>query len=116
MSALPEEAAFGDTATLAPAWLREVETAVVTNSQILIYGNVRDHFLIPNGRRGWRFQDIQESLWWCLSRIGYPVMVQADVMDGIRPARRADGEEAAKRLLGEDLDGRRSPAWRSCSG
>ena len=101
----------GHEAGLAPAWLREVETAVVTNSQILIYGNVRDRYLIPDGAGGWRFHDIHESLWWCLNRIGYPVMVQADVIDGITalPAG-PDGEAAAKRLLGESLDGGRQPS------
>jgi ATP-dependent Clp protease ATP-binding subunit ClpB len=90
-------------AALAPAWLREVETSVVTNSQILIYGNVRDQFLIPDGRGGWRFRDIQDSLWWCLSRIGYPVMIQADIVDGLAalPADEA-GAAAAKRLIGEN--------------
>lgn len=104
MSARPEDAVSGDAATLAPAWLREVETAVVTNAQILLYGNVRDQFLIPNGRGGWLFRDIQESLWWCLSRIGYPVMIQADVVDGLAamPAG-PPGLEAAQKLLGEDL-------------
>ena len=75
---------------------------MVTNAQILIYGNVRDQFLIPSDRGGWLFRDIQESLWWCLSRIGYPVMIQADIMDGLataaqRAARRGDGQTAARR-------------------
>ena len=104
MSALEEGVASDDAAALAPAWLREVETAVVTNAQILLYGNVRDQFLIPNPRGGWLFRDIQECLWWCLSRIGYPVMIQADIVDGLAvvPAGPA-GMEAAKKLLGEDL-------------
>jgi hypothetical protein len=92
-------------AALAPAWLREVETAVVTNSQILLYGNVRDQFLIPDGRGGWRFRDIEESLWWCLGHIGYPVMIRADIVDGLTvlPAGEA-GKDAAKHLLGENPD------------
>jgi hypothetical protein len=101
----------GEIAGLAPAWLREVETAVVTNSQILIYGNVRDRYLIPDGAGDWRFRDIHESLWWCLSRIGYPVMIEADVVDGITalPAG-PGGEAAAKRLLEESLDGGHQPS------
>ena len=96
---------------LAPAWLREVETSVVTNSQILIYGNVRDQFLIPDGRSGWRFRDIEESLWWCLSRIGYPVMVRADIVDGLStlPAE-PTGADAAKRLLRESLEKNGKPS------
>jgi ATP-dependent Clp protease ATP-binding subunit ClpB len=86
--------------TSPPAWLREVETSVVTNSQLLIYGNVRDEFLIPNGSGGWLFRGIQESLWWCLQRIGYPVMLRADIVDGISMLPQTDdGEAAAKRLL-----------------
>jgi ATP-dependent Clp protease ATP-binding subunit ClpB len=97
--------------TLAPAWLREVETSVVTNSQILLYGNVRDQFLIPDGRGGWRFRDIENSLWWCLGRIGYPVMLRADVVDGLTtlPADTA-GADAAKRLLGEDVEKNAKPS------
>ena len=104
MSAMGEHDVAGDATGQAPAWLREVETSVVTNSQILIYGNVRDRFLIPDGRGGWRFRDIQDSLWWCLSRIGYPVMIQADVVDGLTMLPDPAGAEAAKRLLGEDLE------------
>jgi ATP-dependent Clp protease ATP-binding subunit ClpB len=100
MSAMDER----EDAALAPAWLREVETSVVTNSQILIYGNVRDRYLIPDGRGGWRFRDIQDSLWWCLDRIGYPVMIQADVVDGLSMLPGPAGAEAAKRLLGEGLE------------
>jgi ATP-dependent Clp protease ATP-binding subunit ClpB len=86
--------------TTPPAWLREVETSVVTNSQLLIYGNVRDEYLIPNGSGGWLFRGIQESLWWCLQRIGYPVMLRADIVDGILVLPQTDdGEAAAKRLL-----------------
>ena len=81
MSTWPEPAA--DVGGLAPAWLREVETSVVTNSQILIFGNVRDKFLIPDGRGSWRFRDIQDSLWWCLRHIGYRTMIQADIVDGL---------------------------------
>ncbi len=103
MSAM-DERDDSDTAALAPAWLREVETSVVTNSQILIYGNVRDRYLIPDGRGGWRFRDIQDSLWWCLDRIGYPVMIQADVVDGLSMLPSPAGAEAAKRLLGDDLE------------
>jgi energy-coupling factor transporter ATP-binding protein EcfA2 len=99
-----QQAAGADATVQAPAWLREVETSVVTNSQILIYGNVRDRFLIPDGRQGWRFRDIQDSLWWCLSRIGYPVMIQADVVDGLTMLPARTGAEAAKRLLGENLE------------
>ena len=104
MSALEERPAEGDAGALAPAWLREVETAVVTNAQLLLYGNVRDQFLIPNGQGDWSFPDIQQSLWWCLSRIGYPVMIQADIVDGLlaRPDGQP-GKQAVKRLLGEDL-------------
>jgi ATP-dependent Clp protease ATP-binding subunit ClpB len=104
MSAMDERDDAGGTAALAPAWLREVETSVVTNSQILIYGNVRDRYLIPDGRGGWRFRDIQDSLWWCLDRIGYPVMIQADVVDGLSMLPGPAAAEAAKRLLGDDLE------------
>ena len=90
----------GDVGALAPAWLREVETSVVTNSQILIFGNVRDKFLIPDGHGGWRFRDVQDSLWWCLSRIGYRAMIQADIVDGLA-ALPADDAGAAEQLIGE---------------
>jgi energy-coupling factor transporter ATP-binding protein EcfA2 len=91
--------AGGDSLAQAPAWLREVETAVVTNPQILLYGNVRDLFLIPDGG-DWSVLGIEKSLWWCLSRIGYPVMVQTDIVDGLTTSPdTAQGREAATRLL-----------------
>jgi ATP-dependent Clp protease ATP-binding subunit ClpB len=105
VSAGTEGYAAGDTAARAPSWLREVETGVVTNTQILLYGNVRDQFLLPNGRGGWLFRDIQESLWWLLRRIGYPVMIQADIVDGLDTVPPGPpGQAAVKRLLqGEEM-------------
>jgi len=94
-----------DARATTPAWLREVETAVVTNSQLLVYGNVRDQYLIPDEAGGWRFRGILDSLWWCLQRIGYPVLLRADVVDGFTIAPEGpEGEAAAKRLLGQSPD------------
>lgn len=77
-----------------PAWLREFETAVVTNPQIMIYGNVRDHYLIPFGDGSWRFLGIRDAVSWALGRLGYPVTVTVDVVDGVGCL--PGGEEAAK--------------------
>lgn len=65
-----------------PAWLREVRTALSINSQVVLYGNVRDVFLLP-APHGWEPCDLQTSLHRALMEEGYPYLVVADAVAGL---------------------------------
>ncbi len=65
-----------------PAWLREVRTALSINSQIVLYGNVRDVFLLP-APHGWEPCDLQTGLHRVLAEEGYPHLVVADAVAGL---------------------------------
>ena len=94
-----------------PTWLREVETAVVTNAQVLLYGNVRDQYLLPAPDGGVGFFSIRDALWSVLSRIGSHALVSADAVGGLtvdgRPPAPGEWEpeQVAKDLLGKRLSG-----------
>jgi ATP-dependent Clp protease ATP-binding subunit ClpB len=65
-----------------PSWLRELETALLTNSQVIVYGNVRDQYLLPeNGR--WRVRDMRYCIWSCLRQAGFPFLLVADPVEGL---------------------------------
>jgi hypothetical protein len=84
-----------------PAWLRELRTALSVNSQLVLYGNVRDAFLRPTGT-GWDLPGIDEFLWWALAREGYPFLAVVDAVAGIRVV--PDTRENAKAF--NDVAGR----------
>ncbi|KHD75407.1 hypothetical protein MB27_23395 [Actinoplanes utahensis] len=65
-----------------PAWLREVRTALSINSQVVLYGNVRDVFLLP-AAHGWEPCDLQTGLHRVLADEGYPHLVVADAVAGL---------------------------------
>ncbi|MCU7730050.1 AAA family ATPase [Actinoplanes sp. KI2] len=65
-----------------PAWLREVRTALSINSQIVLYGNVRDVFLLP-APHGWEPCDLQTGLHRVLAEEGYQHLVVADPVAGL---------------------------------
>jgi ATP-dependent Clp protease ATP-binding subunit ClpB len=65
-----------------PAWLREVRTSLSINSQVVLYGNVRDVFLLP-AAHGWEPCDLQTSLHRMLADEGYPHLVVADAVAGL---------------------------------
>ncbi|WP_329282041.1 AAA family ATPase [Streptomyces sp. NBC_01451] len=66
-----------------PAWLRELETALLTHAQVMFYGNVRDTYLVP-GPSGWRLPGIRGGVWSCLEQAGYRFLVVADPVDGLQ--------------------------------
>ncbi|MFC8433100.1 AAA family ATPase [Streptomyces sp. NPDC057253] len=66
-----------------PAWLRELDTALLTHAQVMFYGNVRDMYLVP-GPSGWLLPDIRGGIWSCLERAGYRFLVVADPVDGVQ--------------------------------
>ena len=93
---------FADTRS--PAWLREFQTAVVTNPHIMIYGNVRDSYLIPYPNGSWRFLGIRDAVSWALNRLGFPVMICVDIVDGLSCVPdQPDAVTAATQLLPSDV-------------
>jgi ATP-dependent Clp protease ATP-binding subunit ClpB len=80
-----------------PAWLREVRTALSINSQVVLYGNVRDVFLLP-APHGWEPCDLQTSLHRMLADEGYPHLVVADAVAGlgVLPADQLTAKAAAE--------------------
>jgi ATP-dependent Clp protease ATP-binding subunit ClpA len=64
-----------------PAWLREVRTALSINSQVILYGNVRDIFLLP-GAAGLEPCDLRTGVHRVLAAEGYPALVVADAVAG----------------------------------
>ncbi len=65
-----------------PAWLREVRTALSINSQVILYGNVRDIFLLP-GESGLEPCDLRTGVHRVLAAEGYPALVVADAIAGV---------------------------------
>ncbi|MFD3401546.1 AAA family ATPase [Kribbella sp. NPDC058693] len=65
-----------------PAWLRETSTCLLTNPQLLLYGNIRDSYLVPDGD-DWRTPDIREAVWWLINPLGYRLLLVADPVDGL---------------------------------
>jgi ATP-dependent Clp protease ATP-binding subunit ClpB len=65
-----------------PAWLRETDTCFLTNPQLVLYGNIRDNYLVPHGD-AWQLLDIREALWWLMEPLGYRFLLVADPVDGL---------------------------------
>ena len=90
-----------------PAWLREVRTALSINSQVVLYGNVRDVFLLP-APHGWEPCDLQTGLHRVLADEGYPHLVVADAVAGlgVLPADPVTAKAAAEVVQRDNR-----PAW-----
>ncbi|MFI5907640.1 AAA family ATPase [Dactylosporangium sp. NPDC051541] len=90
-----------------PAWLREIRTALSINSQVVVYGNVRDVFLMP-AAHGWEPCDLQTSLHRVLADEGFPYLVVADAVAGlgVLPA-----DQHVARLAAEVTQRDNKPPW-----
>jgi ATP-dependent Clp protease ATP-binding subunit ClpB len=90
-----------------PAWLREARTSLSVNSQLVLYGNIRDRFLRP-ADGGWQLPDVLELLWHALARDGYPFLAVVDAVGGVRVLpETAEARRAFKDVTGRDCtDGR----------
>ncbi|MFF5078599.1 AAA family ATPase [Actinoplanes sp. NPDC000266] len=90
-----------------PAWLREVRTALSINSQVVLYGNVRDVFLLP-APHGWEPCDLQTGLHRVLADEGYQHLVVADAVAGlgVLPADPVTAKAAAEVVQRDN-----KPAW-----
>ncbi|CAM5621285.1 hypothetical protein SALBM135S_02504 [Streptomyces alboniger] len=65
-----------------PAWLRETGTCFLTNPQLVLYGNIRDNYLVPHGET-WQLLDVREALWWLMKPLGYRFLLVVDPVDGM---------------------------------
>ncbi|MFI1414446.1 AAA family ATPase [Streptomyces sp. NPDC020707] len=65
-----------------PAWLRETGTCFLTNPQLVLYGNIRDNYLVPH-EGSWRLLDVREALWWLMKPLGYRFLLVVDPVDGL---------------------------------
>ncbi len=99
----------------APAWVREVETSLSLNPQVLLYGNVRDRYLLPDESvaeesrtgdgDGWTARGLLESVWSRLAPAGYQLLLVADVIDGLRVIPDTEqAHDAAASMLGRRVD------------
>jgi ATP-dependent Clp protease ATP-binding subunit ClpB len=85
-----------------PAWLRETRTTLSINSQLVLYGNIRDRFLRPAGA-AWQLPDVLDVLWSALERDGYPFLAVVDAVGGIRVLPSTpDAQRAFKDLTGRE--------------
>jgi energy-coupling factor transporter ATP-binding protein EcfA2 len=83
-----------------PAWLRETGTCLLTNPQLLLYGNIRDSYLVPDGA-DWRTLDIREAVWWLIKPLGYQCLLVVDPVDGLTVLPSGpDSEEMATKVAG----------------
>lgn len=78
-----------------PAWLRETRTSFLTNPQLVLYGNIRDNYLVPHGE-SWQLPDVREALWWLMKPLGYSFLLVADPVDGLHLLPAHDQEAADK--------------------
>jgi ATP-dependent Clp protease ATP-binding subunit ClpB len=90
-----------------PAWLREVTTSLSINSQMILYGNIRDRFLLPVPG-GLAIENIERCVGRALAAEGYPFLVLADVLDGIQVLADTDeGRCMAEKIIGTHSCGQR---------
>jgi ATP-dependent Clp protease ATP-binding subunit ClpB len=93
-------------ATQSPAWLRELATSLSINTQIVLYGNIRDRYLYPTPN-GIALADLVSCLTATLRDVGYPFLAVADPIDGLRAEPDdTDALAAAEAVLGHGRLGR----------
>ena len=64
-----------------PAWLRELDGSLAVRAQFVVWGNVRDVYLVPGETR---LLPIVEVLYRLLQPSGYEWILVYDVIDGLR--------------------------------
>jgi ATP-dependent Clp protease ATP-binding subunit ClpB len=105
-----------------PAFAQEVAGTLAVHSQYVLYGNVRDLYLVPDPGRsapdGVQPVPLLEVLWRALRPSGYQCLIVSDQVDGISvyPPRAADAQAAAVQVLGRRMIGRKQTLerLRSC--
>jgi hypothetical protein len=84
-----------------PAWLREFESTLSVHSQYVLYGNIRDQYVVRDDQY---LSSMTSLLWRALQSDGYTALIAYDPVDGLQvhPAHGTGAEEAratAQRLL-----------------
>ncbi|MGI5459537.1 AAA family ATPase [Streptomyces sp. CA-249302] len=94
-----------------PAWLRETRTCFLTNPQLVLYGNIRDNYLVPQGET-WQLLDVREALWWLMEPLGYRFLLVADPVDGLHvlPAHDEQTLETVSALTSAPIGNGRPPS------
>ncbi|MDH2425658.1 AAA family ATPase [Sphaerisporangium sp. TRM90804] len=84
-----------------PPFVREIDATLAVQAQYVLYGNLRDHFLVrPDGGPP-QLQSLRDLLWGMLEPNGYRCLLYTDPVDGLAVHPRSpDATEAAARLLG----------------
>ncbi|HZD69856.1 MAG TPA: AAA family ATPase [Actinomycetes bacterium] len=82
-------------------WLEEVANCLCVNSQIVLYGNIRDRYLVRGADGTLRLVGMLEALWSRLEPLGWRSMVVYNPVDGVRafpatPEALASAAEAVK--------------------
>jgi ATP-dependent Clp protease ATP-binding subunit ClpB len=74
-----------DMALQLPAWLREVDSSLSTNSQFVLSGNIRDRVLTPGADGEPELTErVLDALWATLEGSGYEFFLTYDPVDGVR--------------------------------
>ncbi|GAA1775315.1 AAA family ATPase [Luedemannella helvata] len=93
----------------APLFAQELAGTLAVHSQYVLYGNVRDVYLVPEPVRrspdGMSPESMLEVLWRALRPSGYRCLVVSDQVDGITvyPRGDPDARAAAEQVLGRRM-------------
>lgn len=88
-----------------PAWLRELDGALGTNAQFVLFGNIRDQVLSVQDGQTLLEASLVEALWTSLSRSGYQCLFIYDPVGGLS----VYPEDAATREAATEILGRSTP-------
>ncbi|GIH28133.1 chaperone [Acrocarpospora phusangensis] len=84
-----------------PAFAREIDATLAVQSQYVLYGNLRDHFLVRPGGGSPALRSLRDLLWQVLEPSGYQTLLCYDPVDGLMVhPQEPDALDAATRLLG----------------
>ena len=92
----------------APAWYRELQSALAISPQIVLEGDVYDRYLLPTGEGDAErvVLSLVDAVWMCLRRSGFEALVVADPADGVRVHPGAEpAAGAASEVVGRELSG-----------
>ena len=96
-----------------PSFTQELAGTLAVHSQYVLYGNIRDLYLIPEARRrtpdGVRPVHLLEALWQALRPSGYRCLIVSDQVDGITvyPPDDQGARTAAEQILGRRMIGKK---------
>ena len=65
-------------------WLEELANCLCVNSQVLLYGNIRDRYLVRGADGAWRLVSMLEALWSRLEPLGWQSLAVYNPVDGVQ--------------------------------